>query len=92
MAEVGEKLSMGNQQDLVNEADCELLLEAFREAGCTEWVVVLATLLDRAPLLLNLLLEDSALYSAYYAALAQMPQYKGLLAQLREGMYNADNA
>ena len=92
VAEVGEKLSMGNQQDLVNEADCELLLEAFREAGCTEWVVVLATLLDRAPLLLNLLLEDSALYSAYCAALAQMPQYKGLLNKIREGMYNADNA
>ena len=63
-----------------------LLLEAGRESGCTEWVVVLATLLGDADLLWDLLSGDQDLFSAFVDTVggddAELAAFRPLAAAL----------
>ena len=78
-------LGFNETSRISNQADCELLLEAFRDAGLIEWVVVLATLLRRAPMLLNLFRGDNALWSIYSKNLKDT-KYASLLDELEDGL------
>ena len=79
-------VATGNSTRLISLADSELLLEAFRAAGLTEWVIVLATILRRSPLLLNMFRDDRALWSVFIKNLQEDANYADLLKELEAGM------
>jgi WD40 repeat protein len=84
--EIKSAFTIENTNRLISLADSELLLEAFREAGLTEWVIVLATILNRSPLLLNMFRDDRALWSVYIKNLQEDSNYTALLEELEAGM------
>ena len=61
-------------------------MEAFRAAGLTEWVIVLATILRRSPLLLNMFRDDRPLWSVFIKNLQEDASYADLLKELEAGM------
>jgi len=79
-------VASGDTSRLISLADSELLLEAFRAAGLTEWVIVLATILRRSPLLLNMFRDDRALWSVFIKNLQEDSSYSDLLKELEAGM------
>eukprot|EP00898_Chlorokybus_atmophyticus_P004519 jgi/Chlat1/5068/Chrsp33S08959 len=69
--------------------DAEVLLAHMRAVGCTEWVVVLATLLHRNQLLLELFQGDRQLWRAYAQTIeSEFPEesYLGLLRSLEHDL------
>ena len=86
MREIEEAFAQEGAKQLISLADSELLLEAFRAAGLTEWVIVLATVLRRTPLLLNLFRDDRALWSVFLNSLAEDESYTAFLRELERGM------
>jgi len=86
LAEIEKSLAMNHSNRIINQADCELLLEAFRNAGLTEWVVVLATILQRSAMLLNLFRGDDALWSVYIKNIKDDSKYASLVEELESGM------
>lgn len=69
-----------------------LLSLFFRAVGCTEWVVVLATLLQRTQLLLELFETDTGLWQAYNRSLQQQEDglYSDLVVKLQEKLGSAE--
>jgi len=84
LSEARRKLDAG--ANLHAKLDAEYLLAHFRAVGCTEWVVVLATLLQRTQLLLELFETDKDLWQAYRRSLQQQEGgvYAELLSKLEE--------
>ena len=62
--QVHERLT-GRGDSVAGRVDAEFLLAHMRAALCTEWVVVLATLLRRPPVLHELFAGDAVLWAAY---------------------------
>ena len=87
--EIEAAFATENASRLISLADSELLLQAFRDAGLTEWVIVLATILRRSPLLLNMFRDDRGLWSVFIKNLQEDSNYSDLLKELEVGM-NAD--
>ncbi|KAK3260394.1 hypothetical protein CYMTET_30647 [Cymbomonas tetramitiformis] len=82
-------LLAGGGERLAGRLEAEFLLAHMRAAGCTEWVVVLATLLQRKQLLLELFQDDRVLWRAYSRTLqgkAFSRLYSKLLAALESDM------
>jgi len=62
--------------------------------GFKEWIVVLATLLRRAEVLLDLFRDDMRLWKAYSSTLQSQPdfkEYKDLLKSLEERLSSVSN-
>ena len=89
MREIEEAFAQEGAKQLISLADSELLLEAFRAAGLTEWVIVLATVLRRSPLLLNLFRDDRALWSVFLNSLAEESIHSPL-RELERGWLRGD--
>lgn len=88
---IGEKLEMGTLQSRL---DAEFLLAHMCSVKFKEWIVVLATLLRRSEVLLDLFRHDNRLWTAYGATLQSQPafaEYHDLLEALEERLKCSDN-
>jgi len=88
---IGQKLGM---EMLQSRLDAEFLLAHMCTVGFKEWIVVLATLLRRAEVLLDLFRDDMRLWKAYSSTLRSQPdfkEYKDLLKSLEERLSSVSN-
>ncbi|KAK6920089.1 Ribosome control protein 1 [Dillenia turbinata] len=81
---IGQKLEMGTLQSRL---DADFLLAHMCSVKFKEWIVVLATLLRRSEVLVDLFRHDMRLWKAYHITLQSQPsfsEYHDLLEDLEE--------
>ncbi|KAH9536131.1 hypothetical protein CY35_17G090800 [Sphagnum magellanicum] len=86
---IGRKLGMN---ELQGRLDAEFLLAHMRTVGFREWIVVLATLLRRSEVLLEIFHGDSRLWQAYSTTLqsqSNFVEFEDLLLLLERDMLTA---
>lgn len=84
---IGQKLDMNILQSRL---DAEFLLAHMCTVGFKEWIVVLATLLRRMEVLLDLFRGDPRLWNAYSQTLrlqSQFSEFEDLLCLIEEALY-----
>lgn len=89
---IGQKLQMDTLQSRL---DAEFLLAHMCSVKFKEWIVVLATLLRRSEVLIDLFHHDTRLWQAYSMTLQSHPaffEYQGLLEVLEEKLSDATHS
>ncbi|XP_031479241.1 uncharacterized protein LOC116250045 [Nymphaea colorata] len=88
---IGQKLQMGTLQSRL---DAEFLLAHMCTVGFKEWIVVLATLLRRTEVLIDLFQDDMRLWKAYSTTLQSHPafvEYNDLLEIIEDQLSLQDS-
>ena len=79
--------------DKQSRSDAEFLLAHFCSAGFSDWTVVLATLLRRVDVLLNLFHDDAKLWAAYRSSMQSYGgQFGDVLAALEAELHSLESA
>ena len=75
--------------DKQSRSDAEFLLAHFRSAGFSDWTVVLATLLRRVEVLLDLFHDDQKLWAAYRSTMQSYGgQYNDVVLALEAELHS----